>query len=399
MMDFYVQAERTKVMISKEVFLLLLGRTPIIDSVLYKKSIIENKVSFTDIKNLATKAGVPYPLFFAPIQIVKKQILDDDKNLSGKYPSKEESVMSPRGSIQKGDIDLIVKNLSQRQEFLKRRIFLSHLDNLYVGSLAKKFRLGISNAEIADNIRTFFLIDLKEFRSSNKSDALNYLCSKIEARNIYISFSSNNYMPQNIKKDSTLSGICIKDKKFPWIFINTRDGDERPLILESGGRQIFTLVSMLVCIGIQLFAFSSKIGRRKSVSRRIFSIAGEILLPRQDLVGLEINNLEQLKYYAQRFKVTPSMLLMRLKELGMTKQKFVETCRELLRKEVENVSQRMRAPLPERAYRKYNGEKFSRDILGALKLKKITPLETKSILFRKGKVDTHMFQQYISKFS
>jgi hypothetical protein len=144
----------------------------------------------------------------------------------------------------------------------------------------------------------------------SKERVLEYLKRKLEAKDIFISTSSYNYMPQEISPQINLSAIGIKDRHFPFIFLNTRDGDDNPLVLETSGRQVFTLLCMLVCVGLNRFVLSTKKGQTKDQNnKQVYQLAGEILIPSTEISGIVINNIEDLKDKAHFFKVTPKYVI------------------------------------------------------------------------------------------
>ncbi len=207
-------------------------------------------------------------------------------------------------------------------------------------------------------------------------------------------------MPQKIDKDLGMSGLCVKDKRFPFIFVNTRDGDEKPMILETEGRQIFTVVSMLVCIGMDKFILNSDKGLlKKPEYKRMYAITGEVLVPEDDVKGMSIGSLDEIKELANLFKVTPSVVLFRLKEVGVISPKAASLYFNELQEEVKTAQAGpQHQPSLVRGYSKYNGERFSREIVRAHNSKNITPEELKHMLFRKNKMDSTLLQEYLTKF-
>jgi len=395
-----VKLHKQTIFIEKEVFLSLLDLSPIQEYKDYLDAVTNNEITFENLKILATKAGVPYPLFFAPKAIVDKQLADKDKNIFEKIPSKNEMRMSSRGKMELKDIEVIVKDLSRKQDFLKSRILPQTKANTFIGSVASKIKDNTPLEKIATDIRDYLGIDLFKLRNGSKEKVLQYICACAENKDILISFSSANFMPQKISKQVEFSGICIKDKKFPYIFINTRDDEKKPKILETAGRQIFTLLTMLVYIGMGEFILSNKSGKAKDDPfKKAFSIAGEIIIPKEDLVGVSISNLEQLKQKAYFFRVTPSMLLYRLQENKIISPGVANAYRQTLAQEVKKAEPIHRhQPLQKNGYGKYNGERFSREVVKAFKSNSISQIEVKNILFRKNKMEPSLLQEYIQKY-
>ena len=203
--------------INKNVFLSLLDVSPVKHLDSYKNALDSNEIRFSHLKDLATKADVPYPLFFAPPVHIDKQFKDRQKNLFEKLPSKAEIRLVGRGTFKIEDILLIAKDLGRKQEFLKKRVITTARLNPFIGYVAKKAKGVHTNRELADDIRSYLGINLSELRNKSKAEVLNYVRQCAEERNILVSFSSYNFMPQNIDPEIGMSGICVKDKRFPLI--------------------------------------------------------------------------------------------------------------------------------------------------------------------------------------
>lgn len=400
MEEISIKIGRKHIKINKNVFLSLLDTSPVKTLELYKKALSNSEIKFSHLKELAVKADVPYPLFFANPAIINKQLKDRQKNLFEKLPSKNEMRLVGRGSFKIEDILLVVKDLGRKQEFLKNRVITTARFNRFIGYVAGKVKKVHTNRELADDIRSYLEINLHELRNKSKAEVLNYIRQCAERKNILVSFSSYNFMPQNIDPKIGMSGICVKDKKFPIIFVNTRDGDAKPKILESDGRQIFTLVAMLVCIAMNRFVFSTKTGKKgTALTNKIFQIVGEILIPREDISEIEILDLEELKQESSFFKVTPSMFLMRMKECGFIDPQLARRLREKLIDEINLMpASQKRSPLQVNGYGKYNGVRFSHEIIVAFKAHKITQEEMRNILFRKGRMNSTLLHDYSEKY-
>ena len=387
-LDNYIQVTLRdgEVAIERQVFCSLLDLTPIKGYKDYSDALSSGEISLAKLKKLAIRADVPYPLFFAPSSKVAKQVKDLDKNVFDRIPSKREIHLSSRGSVAIEDIKLIVKDLSRKQEFLKNRLITSAPKNSYLGLIAKDAKGGTSVQALAESIRGYLGIDLKELRKKSKGKVLAYLTERAEANNIFVAYSSHHYMPQNLKKTLGMSGLCLKDKFFPIVFINTRDGDADPRILEATGRQTFTLVTMLVCIALNRFFFSNKDrGTQSPTLSDIYAIASEVIIPKKDIENAVVNDLEDLKQLAQMFKVTPSMCLFRLRELRLIGKKLADELKKQLSEEIKKKGGIPRQPLPVNGYLKYNGARFSKEVLAAERRRAISLVELKNVLFRKGK--------------
>ena len=154
---------------------------------------------------------------------------------------------------------------------------------------------------------------------------------------------------------------------------------------------------MLVCIGMGIFAFNTRDESQKdSQLKKVFSITGELLVPGVELVNKRIDGIESLKKVSSEFKVTPSMLLVRLRETGLLSEDVVLYYRELLSFELSEKKTTPKNQIhPVKGYAKYNGERLSREIVGAYRVGVISPDQARNILFRRGKkMNRAIFQEY-----
>lgn len=385
--------------ISKAALFKLLEVFPVHESAEFKDLITNDSIALSSLKKIAAKLKVPFPLFFAPEHVVEQQVSELASHLN-KLPAREEFLVATRGLGSLDDFRLIAVDLSRKQEFLKNRLLPETADNIFAGSSAKKFATSNQHREISTDIRNFFKLDLVKLRGFSKARALKYLCEQVEESGILISFSSYNYMPQRLERDLPVSGFCVKDKKFPYVFINTRDGDEEPLILETEGRQIFTLLAMLVSVAINKFALNSKRENQKSeLVRSVFRIAGGILVPFEDLKDVKVIDTVQLKNLANKFKITPSMLVNRLQEEGCITPDTAKSFRGILTSEqqIRREKSKPRSAPPETGFMKYNGIRYSKEVSRALRAKKITEYESRFALFRTQKVETNLLGKYFER--
>lgn len=400
-MDYFsVRINGERILIDKSVFLLLLENSAINTSAVYQAALLKKEIGFNDLKSLASKARIPYPFFFAPKDVVEAQKRYDEVQVLSNFAGKDEISISFRGmmKINIKNIDLIIKDLTRKQEFFKKRILPSEPDNDFVGFLIESKRYKLSLEEQAEEVRKYFDINLSEIRKRKKSKILEYFRDKVEKKNIIVSFSSYNYMPQNIKKENEFSGLCVKDRKFPWIFINTKDGEDEPFILETYGRQAFTLVYLLTYISKNKFTSSFK---NFVASKDLYELTEEILIPKKDLSTVKITSFDGLQECSEFYGVTPSMLVMRLFRLKIiddsTKKYYLE---ELNKKRTESKKKDDFKPriMPLSAYMKYNGRKFSKEIVKAFRANRISNFEVKGILFANRKTDKNLLTNYCEQF-
>lgn len=398
MSQILVTVKNDYVKIQKKVFVLLLEGSSIAETKEYESIISTEKVSLVNLKKIARKTGVPYPLFLVTLDIVQAQIKNVEDQILSKLPSKKEIALSSRGNLVVSNIKLILRDLSRKQEFLKTRIYTrDKKDNSFVGLLANsKNDFLTQTATIMD----YFGIERKSIEKKNKTDTINYLVRKIELKGIYVSFSSYNYMPKNIPADAGFSGFCLKDRRFPFIFINRRDRDERPLKWETEGRQILTLVLMLICISKNRYVISADSPQTADKKYlEIYALAEELLMPETECVKATFTSLNEVKEFAVICSVTPSAVIMRLKKLRIINSKLEKSLWKELKEERKKIKkQRGRGPGTVKGLSKYNGDRFSVDVLSSYTSRAITFADTKNVLFTNRKMPANTFSNYANYY-
>ena len=84
----------------------------------YTKARGSGTITFTKLVELARKADIPYPLFFAPLPVVTAQVdLKTKKLLQG--VRKSTFSLNTRATVELSDVELIIKDLVRKQELVK----------------------------------------------------------------------------------------------------------------------------------------------------------------------------------------------------------------------------------------------------------------------------------------
>ncbi len=394
-----VRLQDGTVEIERKVFLALLNIGPVTEYVDYQRALVDGIITFENLKKLAFRADVPYPLFFAPLEHVRLQLRDYKTQIESKVPVKKEFSLHSRGRLKVEDIKLIVRDISRKQIFLGQFILRDAPTNNFVGLIAASVKAKESTTVLAEKLRTALGVDLNALRSRPKTGVVEYLVQCTERNNIFVSFSSYSYMPQQLR-DVDVSGFCIKDQRFPFIFINTKDGDQNPRIIEPAGRQTFTLVAMLVSMAMNKFVFNHRTADSKApYLNEVYSIVGEFLIPSHEIVGQTANSVDDLKVLSRRFKVTPSMCISRLLELRQIDPVLATELRRQLKQEIDRRPGSPRPVGEVQGYAKYNGVRFSREVLLAERRRAVTGEQVRNILFRKGKsLSGRLLREYRSRF-
>ncbi len=346
------------VSIDREVFTALLADSFASTYAAYRKALATGKIAFKDLVYLGQKGEIPYALFFAPLPLVQAQVsAKTTKLLAG--VTKDTFSVNSRDVVNLREIELIVKDLLRKQEFLKRHdSTLSK--NWIVGLLGRPSK---SIETDAKKLMGALGVTRDAMRAVQKRDKmLSYLINRLEENQILVSQSSPSVMPQRLKVN--FSGITVKDNKVPYIFLAGGSDDYQ----EPVGRRIFTLTLLAVLVARKIFAPVTYDGSStvRDVQRE-YDIAAEILMPASELHGVNPASLESLKAVADEFKVTPSAMVVRAMRLKLISAEVATAYLGELRREYERRSKTpMRTPKVFTALRNYNGRELSVRMLDAL---------------------------------
>jgi hypothetical protein len=346
----YVRLGGSSVAIEREVFTALLGRSAMSGRAAYLKALESSDIGFDDLVALARKAEIPYSLFFAPRELVEAQLSAKTAKLLAGI-SKQAFSMNSRSTVRLQDVELIVKDLLRKQEELKRRDG-TLVANPLVGRLRASRDSVAQDAEVLRSTLGFSVADIRDCGS--KQAALDLLVGRFEARQLLVSQSQQHYMPQQLPRGVKFSGLCVRDKKIPYIFLTGGDQDENP---EPAGRKLFTLVLLAVLVARGRFApvtYSDQTS--EPLVEREYELAEEVLMPADELCNADASSLDALKDCADSYRVTPSALAMRVRRLGVISRLLAESYLEALAQEFAARPKPIaRAPKSVNAVRRYAG--------------------------------------------
>lgn len=350
----------TRTPVDRSVFAALLENSVASTYAAYRRVIETSFITFSDLVELAGHGEIPYSLFFAPLPLVEAQTkAKTSKLLHGL--NKETFSVNTRDTVKMRDIELIVKDLLRKQELLKKSDS-TLTKNQIVGLLRKP---GHSVEEDARKLmRALGLTHEAMCSVKSKDAALGLFIRRLEANQVLVSQSVNNFMPQRLT-GLKFSGLTIKDVKVPYIFLAGGDpGDYQ----EPTGRRVFTLALMSVLVARRIFAPVTYNGHSTgSDVGREYDIVGEMLMPAAELRHARLVSVDDVKAVANDFKVTPSAMAVRAMRLGITGTDLAASHLDELAREYSNRSQvQARQPKPVNAIRKYNGREFSVRMLNAL---------------------------------
>lgn len=357
-MSINVTLDRIATPIDREVFTALFEQSVVRSYAKVTKALETGSISFKDLVDHARKAEIPYPLFFAPRDVVEEQLRIKQERLLQGFSAKRQFSMNSRHHVDLAQVELIVKNLQFKQDWMKKDKTLGR--NPIVGIL-KKSKAPI--AEDAAKLMAALNLGPTELRGTkNKGDALNLLIEKLEAKNILIAQSVQDLMPQQLPKGKIFSGMTVKDSKVPFIFIASGDEGEA---FEPTGRRIFTLVLMAVLVARGRFATVTYNGHTTDeTSNREYWLTAEILMPEVDFRCADLSDLDAIRTASDVFKVTPSAVVMRAQRLKLLTDDEAEAHLNDLKDAYDKIEKTPRSRmLPMNALRKYNGNECSRRIL------------------------------------
>ncbi|QTE30885.1 hypothetical protein [Pengzhenrongella sicca] len=366
----------TPVPIERDVFRALF-KNSIVSSYAGVRNTLDGKpLLFKDFLKLARQAEIPYPLFFAPKEVVDEQVkLKTEKLMTGF--TKASFSMHSRQRVDLCDVELIVKDLLRKQEML-RKYDSSLVKNELVGLLKKSRRPVVEDAGRLIGAVGFTRGEIRGAKT--KAAALEILIGRLESRQIFVSRSAQHHMPQEMPAHAKFSGMTIKDKKVPFIFLATGDEGKH---LEPAGRKLFTLVLLTVLIARGTFAPVNYDGHTKDETSPVeYELTAEILMPASEVRTMSFPDLGAIRDAADLFKVTPSAVAMRARRLACIDRDRFSEYMDVLQAEYSNrAKQPFSSPRPVNALKKYNGIECSRRMLGVLDSGHLNASEFRRIMF------------------
>jgi len=366
-MPIKIRLDRGAVEVETSVFRALFDESVVSRDKKYIEAVDREGIGFTAFVGLARKADIPYSLFFAPEEFVRAQSRRKAQALLAGV-SKTTFSINSRSRVELRDVELIVKDLLRKQELVKR-LDSSLRPNSFVGCL-RRSRGTIT--EDAARLRTELVIPDRPWSAKTKEKAFDYLVERLEERQVLVSQSERGYMPQTLPKGVKFSGLCVKDKKVPYIFLTSGDFEDNP---EPAGRRIFTLTLLAVLIAHgKFFVVTYQTVSPEPAGQREYELTEEVLMPAATFRDEDPANLEGIIAGADRYTVTPSAFVMRARRLGMLSPEDAAERLDALQDEfARRPKTRPRHPAPQTAIRKYNGAEFTRRMFDQLDRGRLSP--------------------------
>jgi len=375
-MSINVTLDRVPTPIDRGVFEALFEQSVVRNYAKVTRALESGSISFKDLVEHARKAEIPYPLFFASREVVDEQLRIKQERLLKGFSVKREFSMNSRHHVDLAQVELIVKNLQFKQDWMRKDKTLGK--NSIVG-LLKKSKATV--AEDATKLMAALNLGPKELRrSKSKGDALGLLVDKLEAQNVLVAQSAQDYMPQRLPEGKIFSGMTVKDTKVPFIFIASGDEGEA---FEPSGRRIFTLTLLAVLVARGKFATVTYNGHTTDeTSSREYELTAEILMPEADFRRADLSDLDAVRTASDLFKVTPSAVVMRAQRLKLLTRDDAEEHLTALKDAFDKLEQTpLNRPLAMNALRKFNGHECSRRMLALYDSKTIRASDFCRVMF------------------
>ncbi|HEY4474282.1 MAG TPA: hypothetical protein VI957_03930 [Candidatus Paceibacterota bacterium] len=360
---------------------------------IFQNAFANDSIEYKDLKDESDKILIPWQMFLLDSRNLKKELDHIEKMRADKVSSK---LMAKRRGIGNVTSKRIIDRLIRLQNFITATNTLPQ--NAFCGSL-----VGKSNAEAVAHILSYFEIDINKFRGyRNKSSALSYLLGKVENKYINISQGvlTNKMLPMWQVVDNSIykntSGFVIKDDKIPFIFLPSEINPD-----EVKGRQIYTIIYLIVLIGLNEYDFFiEKNFRAKALSatnkqKKIYSVTSEVLLPSEateKLSGSVITPSTR-DDLASEYKITPTAVVVTLRiRRTITSQAEYEALLPPPYDPPKTPTHHPRSPKIETSVRKFCG-KYSFEFVNAgIKSGQLSSVQSQYLLF--GAVNKKNFKKY-----
>lgn len=266
-----------------------------------------SKPTFRQLELLAHKSLLPLELFFLE-----------------EVPAEELSYVYFRAKGRRAEaspeLEHTISVMRIRQNFLSA--YLQELgweENRFVGSIT----IEQGTEEAAKQIRNLLELSPGWAKAVKSwSEAFDVLRNRVEALGIFV--FTNSVVDNNNRRKldpKEFSGFSLIDTYAPVIFVNTAD------YISS---QIFTLMHELchICLGIQeegVFSFGEVEEYQDKVEVFCNRVAGEVLVPSQELRKAFESIGKDYEYLAKTFKVSQAVIGIRLMTLGLiTREEYEE---------------------------------------------------------------------------
>jgi Zn-dependent peptidase ImmA (M78 family)/transcriptional regulator with XRE-family HTH domain len=209
-------------------------------------------------------------------------------------------------------VDALIRDVQARQGII--RSGLEDEEEIEPLPFVKSMQIGDDIPVLLETIKKALKFDLVEFRKKmSPQDAFGYLRACVESIGIFVLLIGDLGSHHTDIGLEAFRGFVIADDIAPFIVINDQD---------SKAALSFTLIHELVHIGLGQTGVSN-LNYEKSIEQFCNDVASEFLLPREELIRLNINdplNLVELQNrisdFADRRNISNSMVAYKLFRMG-----------------------------------------------------------------------------------
>lgn len=371
----------------------------LIDRPVFTDALRTGELSFSKLHTECETLMIPWQLFLLEPQKLEKAIEKIDAKRKAKFDKK---LLANRANGDKSGISLrIADRLIAFQEFAREQVSDK---NIFCGSLKN-----IHHSKWAEAVINYFEIDTMILSGGNKSKALESLITCVETKNIRVARgvldSTNRLLPvaktvRQIYRKS--SGFVIEDCKVPYIFLPNELNDS-----ETSGRQILTLITLLILIGNNQYdmvlsgQLELLVDHHTKKLRQAFAVATEILLPfsATDMYkGLPIDT-EVIEMLSSKYMLTPTAVIVTLSQRGLVvdaihKQELLNATRKSLL--TGDTKTYKRSANIDNAVKKWCGNATTTDIVDAIRSKSLSSIQAQYLIF--GRVDKLRYAKFKASF-
>ncbi len=229
-------------------------------------------------------------------------------------------------------VDAVVRDIRVRQALL--RTALEEEDEAKSLAFIGKARTDEEPSAIADQIKTTLSFDITAYRKSHPiHKAVSYLRNRVESAGIFVLFVDNLGSHHTEIPVDLFRGLAIADEIAPFIAVNAND---------SGGAQAFTIVHELVHLWLGLTGVSGRFDERQ-IEKFCNDVAGEFLLPTEELAQLSVNEeaeltkaIQRISAFADARKVSKTMVAYKLHRSDAFSYEFYESIARTFRRNFLN---------------------------------------------------------------
>lgn len=379
-------------LIDESVMLMVLSIYPdenLIDRPIFMNALNDREMTFSTLKDECGKLLLAWQLFLLNPQRAKKEIDDINTRRTAKF---EKKMIASRTNEGAGVSLRIADRLISLQEYAKEGVVEP---NAFIGKLKNLHRDKWASCVLHE-----FSIDQSRLKDVKKDKALDYLIERIEQNNIRVSRGvlTNKLLPALKSSRSSYrksSGFVVRDDKVPYVFLPNEISDS-----ESSGRQILTLLSLLMLIGLDRYdsyitGEFEIVSSTQKIFQHIYSVVSEILLPLEatkPYIGRQIDETIR-DTLAGQYVLTPSAVVVTLRQRGYIESD--STYQRLLEGTYAGgvgPSTPKRTPHIHNAVSKMCGNTTSQQIIAGLRDRSLNATRAQYLIF--GRIDKLSFERY-----